>query len=148
MRGGGRAQNVTKLAGSRPQHSKRHKSMVAGAPDVYAASAGRQALDPDHAEGEKPAAIGPAWPSFRALEAAPATAVRPHEQNQDNDQKKQYERTHEGAARNAENDQDDDEKQKQVQEGPPVYISRQPTAVACPGSPGETPESPACRYRG
>jgi len=36
MRDRRRAQNVTKLAGSGPQHSKQHRSIVAGAPDVGA----------------------------------------------------------------------------------------------------------------
>jgi hypothetical protein len=36
MRDRRRAQNVTKLAGSGPQHSKQHRSIVAAAPDVGA----------------------------------------------------------------------------------------------------------------
>jgi hypothetical protein len=48
MRGRRRTENVTKLAGSGPQHSKRHRSIVAGAPDVCAAIAHRRhgSVDP------------------------------------------------------------------------------------------------------
>jgi hypothetical protein len=42
MRGRRRAQNVAKLVGSDVQHSKRHDSIVAGAPDVSAVTEGRR----------------------------------------------------------------------------------------------------------